>query len=251
MSRALVTGATAGIGAAFARRLAADGFDLVLVARDETRLLSSAAELTQQFGVSVEIIAADLHSPTGITTVESRVAQKDDPIDFLVNNAGFGLRGSFEDNPLDDELRLLQLLVEVPLRLTHSALSQMLPRGSGTIVNIASVAGFVPRGTYGAAKAWVLSFSRSANLEYRRRGITVTAVAPGFVNTEFHQRMRVRTDTVPKFLWLDADRLVALALRDIRRGRPVSIPTLRYKLVVGLSRVLPASVSASGSLRNE
>jgi short-subunit dehydrogenase len=253
---ALITGATTGIGAEFARQLAADGVDLVLVARDADRLEERAGELRAAHGVRVEVLAADLVSPEGLAAVEARVAASGATasgsgtrVTMLVNNAGFGLQRPFEANAFEDEQRLLDLLVTAPMRLTHAALSQMLAAGSGTIVNIASVAGFTPRGTYGAAKAWVLSFSRWANIAYRARGVSVTAVAPGFVHTEFHDRMGVSKAGVPGFLWLDAGTLVRLALRDVARGRAVSIPTLRYKAVVMLTRLLPTRIVAAGALR--
>lgn len=247
---ALITGATAGIGAEFASQLAASGFDLVLVARDGHRLERRATELRAEFGVTVEVLAADLVSRADLAAVEARVgASGDRRVTMLVNNAGFGLLKPFDENAVDDEQRMLDLLVTAPMRLAHSALRQMLSGGSGTIVNIASVAGYTPRGTYGASKAWVLSFSRWANLTYRRRGIAVTAVAPGFVHTEFHDRMNVAKDGVPAFLWLDASTLVRLALRDVAKGRSVSIPTLRYKAVVLLSGLLPKRIVATGALR--
>ncbi len=248
--RALITGATAGIGAEFARQLAASGHDLVLVARDEARLRERASELSAEYGVAVEVLAADLVDRADLAVVEARLATSGaDRVTVLVNNAGFGLLKPFDDNPVDDEQQLLDLLVTAPMRLAHSALGQMLGSGSGTIVNLASVAGYTPRGTYGASKAWILSFSRWANLSYRRRGITVTAVAPGFVHTEFHDRMNVSKDGVPAFLWLDASTLVRLALRDVARGRAVSIPTLRYKIVVALAGLLPKRIVATGALR--
>jgi short-subunit dehydrogenase len=247
-SIALVTGATAGIGAEFARQLAAAGHDLVIVARTASRLEQTAATLRERHGVAVEVLAADLATADGLGRVERRVADTARPVDVLVNNAGYGLRRDFDANTVDDELAHLELLVTVPLRLCHAALGQMLPRSHGTIINIASVAGFTPRGTYGAAKAWVISFSRWANVHYRPRGVTVTAVAPGFVRTEFHERMRVRTDAVPRMLWLDAATVVRLALRDVARGRAVSIPTVRYKAVVLLASWLPDRVSARGGL---
>ena len=247
---ALITGATAGIGAEFARQLAADGFDLVLVARDAERLEERAAEMRTEFGVTVEVLAADLVSRADLTMVEARVgASGARRVTMLVNNAGFGLPKPFDDNPVDEEQRLLDLLVTAPMRLAHAALQQMLATGSGTIVNIASVAGYTPRGTYGASKAWVLSFSRWANLTYRRRGVVVTAVAPGFVHTEFHDRMHVSKDGVPAFLWLEAATLVRLALQDVAKGRAISIPTLRYKFVVLLSGLLPKRIVAVGALR--
>jgi len=247
---ALITGATAGIGEEFARQLAADGFDLVLIARDADRLEERAAGLRAEFGVTVEVLAADLVSRSDLAMVEVRVgASGARRVTMLVNNAGFGLPKPFDENPVDEEQRLLDLLVTAPMRLAHAALQQMLASGSGTIVNIASVAGYTPRGTYGASKAWVLSFSRWANLTYRRRGVAVTAVAPGFVHTEFHDRMNVSKDGVPAFLWLDPSTLVRLALRDVAKGRAVSIPTLRYKFVVLLSGLLPKRIVAVGALR--
>jgi short-subunit dehydrogenase len=247
---ALITGATAGIGAEFARQLAASGYDLVLVARDEERLERVAADVRVASGVQVDVLAADLVSRDGLALVEARlVASAPRPVTMLVNNAGFGLADDFDSNDIENEQRLLDLLVTAPMRLTHAALERMLPAGSGTIVNIASVAGFTPRGTYGAAKAWVLSFSRWANLAYRGRGVSVTAVAPGFVHTEFHDRMGVGTAGVPWFLWLDAPLMVRLALRDVAKGKAVSVPTVRYKFIVLLSSLLPARLVAAGALR--
>ena len=248
MTRALVTGSTAGIGAEFARQLAAKHHDLVLVARNADRLEKIADELRSRYSIAVEVMVADLQLPTGIAAVEARVESRENPVDVLVNNAGYGLRHPFDENVIDDERRLLDLLVAVPMRLSHAALRQMLPRRSGTIINIASVAGFVPRGTYGAAKAWLLSFSRWASIAYRARGVTVTAVAPEFVRTEFHERMAVRSDTVPAFLWLDVSTVVRIALRDVARGKAVSVPTLRYRIIVGLGRVLPLRLAAAGAL---
>ncbi len=248
MTTALITGATAGIGAEFARQLAARGTDLVLVARDAARLAAAAAALGAEHGVRVETLSADLFTDAGVAAVEARLRENEHPIDLLVNNAGHGLVTDFAASPLDDEVRHLDLHVGVPLRLTHTAMQGMLARGHGRIVLISSVAAFTPRGSYGAAKAWGISFARWANLRYRLRGVSVTAVAPGFTRTEFHERMGVSTEGVPRFLWLDVRDLVRLALRDIDRGRSVSIPTMRYKVVAGLARILPARVSAAGSL---
>lgn len=247
--RALITGATAGIGAEFARQLAARGSDLVLVARDEARLARSAAELRAVHRVDVEVLSADLSLRPDVERVAARLRDPGRPVDLLVNNAGYGLRGAFDENDLDDEQRLLDVLVTAPMRLSHAALEAMLPRRSGTILNVASVAAYTPRGTYGAAKAWVLSFSRWANLAYRGRGVTVTAVAPGLVRTEFHDRMRVHTGTLPAVLWLDPPRVVRAALRAARRGRAVTVPSLRYKLLTALARVVPPRLSAKGDLR--
>jgi short-subunit dehydrogenase len=246
---ALITGASVGIGREFARQLAARGNDLVLVARDPERLNETAQSIRTEFAVEVETIAADLLSPEGLAAVDTRLTQAERAIDILVNNAGFGLRAAFEESPIEDELRHLDLLVTVPMRLSHTALQQMLPRNGGTIINIASVAGFTPRGTYGAAKAWMLSFSRWANIAYKSRGITVTAVAPGFVHTEFHDRMKVSKATVPSFMWLTAEQLVRGGLRDVDRGKAISVPTFRYKFIVWLTTWVPSRVIAAGALQ--
>jgi short-subunit dehydrogenase len=247
--RALVTGATAGLGAEFARQLAARGCDLVLVARDEERLARFAAELSAAHGVGAEVLAADLSVREDIARVEARLGDADSPVEVLVNNAGYGLRHAFDENPIEVEQELLDVLVTAPMRLMHAALQAMLPRRSGTIINVASVAAYTPRSTYGASKAWVLSFSRWANLTYRGRGVTVTAVAPGFVHTEFHDRMRVSKGGVPGVLWLRPARVVRVTLRAADRGRALIVPSLRYTALVALSRVLPARLAAKGALR--
>jgi uncharacterized protein len=248
MTTALITGATAGIGAEFARQLAADGTDLVLVARDADRLRDHAHTLRSQHGVEVETLIADLFDESGVARVEARLRDDEHPVDVLINNAGHGLLTDFAASDLDDERRHLDLHVAVPLRLTHAAMQGMLARRSGRIVLISSVAAFTPRGTYGAAKAWGVSFARWANLRYRREGVSVTAVAPGFTRTEFHARMGASTTGIPSILWLSVNDLVRLALRDIERGRAVSIPTVRYKVIARLARVLPARISAAGTI---
>jgi short-subunit dehydrogenase len=244
MPIALITGATAGIGAEFARQLSTAGYDLVLVARNAERLAAMSAEL----GGSVEVIAADLQDAAGLDAVAARVAASVNPVDMLVNNAGYGITGEFEQNPIEVEVARHALLVDVPFRLMHAALGQMVPRHTGTIVNIASVAAYVPRGTYGAAKAWVINFSRWANIHYQPSGITVTAVAPGFVHTEFHDRASINKGKIPRVMWLDAPFLVRSALRDVRRGKAVSIPSIRYKTIIALTKVLPSRLLAAGAM---
>jgi hypothetical protein len=246
VTTALITGATAGIGAEFARQLASRGDDLVIVARDAARLAESAASLQHEFGVRVEVIPADLLSSDGLDAVDARLAESRRPIDLLVNNAGYGIRGALDENTALEEKRHLDIHVTVPLQLTQTALRGMLERGQGRIVLISSVAAFTPRGTYAAAKAWGVSFARGANLAYRDRGVSVTAVCPGFVRTEFHERMQVGTAGIPSFLWLTAPRLVRLALRGIDRGRSVVIPTVRYRIIAALARILPDRLGAAG-----
>lgn len=242
---ALITGASSGLGAEYARQLAARGADLVLVARDRAALEELAEEL-RATGVAVEVIAADLVVPEQLAAVEARVADVDRPIEILVNNAGFGLPLAFEENDVEDEVRHLRLHVEVPLRLSHAAIRAMLDRGHGRILNIASVAGFIPRATYGACKGWLISFSRWADDRYAPRGVTVTAVCPGYTHTDFHHRMGLQRgeEGVPGPLWLDARDVVAASLRDAARGVAVSMPSLRYKVLAALARVVPPRLSA-------
>ncbi len=243
---ALITGASSGLGAEYARQLASKGADLVLVARDKAALDEIATRLRATYGVKVDVLAADLLKPRQREKVEARITDAERPIEILVNNAGFGLPLAFERNDIDDEVRHLQLHVEVPMRLTHAALGAMLARGHGRIVNVASVAAFIPRSTYGACKGWLVSFSRWANGRYRPRGVTVTAVCPGYTHTSFHERMGLApgSEGVPATMWLDARDVVAESLRDVSRGAAVSIPSLRYKALATLARLAPPSVAA-------
>jgi uncharacterized protein len=243
---ALITGASSGLGAEFARQLAARGAGLVLVAPDEGPLEDVAAGLRTRFGVDVEVFVVDLRVPAERDLVVRRLQDEARPIDVLVNNAGYGLPLGFERNEIDDEAGHLAVHVEAPMRLTHAALGRMLARGRGRIINVASVAAFAPWGTYGAVKAWVVSFSRWASVRYAPRGVTVTAVCPGFVHTKFQERLGLPPgrEGIPGALWLEAPHVVRAGLRDASRGRAVSIPSVRYKLLLGLSRLVPPSLLA-------
>src|SRR3954447_14684560 len=236
---ALVTGPTAGIGRSFAHQLAAQGYDLVLVARDRARLEAEAAELTASYGVAGEALPADLVDRTELAAVEARLADPDPPVDLLGHNAGFGLKRRFLDNSVDAEQAMLEVLVTAVMRLSHAALGPMTERGHGGIINVSSVASFLPRGSYSAAKAWVNSFSEWAAYEYRDQGVTITCLCPGFTKTEFHERMEVSRGSAPDFLWLDADELVAEALADHARGRVFSIPGAQYKVIARSARMVP------------
>ncbi|WP_194397978.1 SDR family NAD(P)-dependent oxidoreductase [Microbacterium atlanticum] len=243
---ALITGASSGLGAEYALQLAAKGADLVLVARDRTALEALASRLRTVYGVEVEVLAADLLKPRQRDRVIERVADESRPIEILVNNAGFGLPLAFERNDIADEVRHLRLHVDVPMRLTHAALGGMLARGHGRIINVASVAAFIPRSTYGACKGWLVSFSRWANGRYGARGVTVTAVCPGYTHTNFHERAGLPPgqEGVPDWMWLDARDVVAASLRDAARGVAVSVPSLRYRALVAAARFAPPSLAA-------
>lgn len=242
MTTALITGSTAGIGAAFARRLAADGHNLVLVARNTERLGEQATELHDRHGIEAEVLTADLATDEGIETVAARLADRKNPVDLLVNNAGFGNKGRYLDVPMADELKMLKVHCEAVLRLTGAATEGMRERGRGGVVNVASVAAFVPRGTYGASKAWVVQFTQGAAKDLAGTGVRLMALAPGFVRTEFHERAGMGTDNIPNWMWLDADKLVAAALTDLARGKTLSIPDPRYKALMGLVKITPQAV---------
>jgi uncharacterized protein len=248
---ALITGASSGLGAEYARQLAARGTDLVLVARDRDALRELADKLTSEHGIGVDVLVADLLDAQQLAQVAERLADSRHPIDMLVNSAGFGLPLAFERNDIDDEVRHLDLLVEVPMRLMHAALGPMLQRRSGRIVNIASVGGFIPRSTYGACKGWLISFSRWADGRYAGRGVTVTAVCPGFTHTNFHERIGIPPgqEGIADWMWLEARDVVAESLRDVARGKAVSVPSLRYKAIIGLTRLVPASLVARAGER--
>ncbi|AOW88681.1 SDR family NAD(P)-dependent oxidoreductase [Streptomyces olivaceus] len=239
MTTALITGSTAGIGAAFARRLAADGHDLVLVARDTERLREQATELHDRHGIEAEVLRADLATDAGIEAVAARLDDRRNPVDLLINNAGFGNKGRFLEVSTADELTMLKVHCEAVLRLTSAAAEAMRRRARGGVVNVASTAAFVPRGTYGASKAWVVQFTQGVAQDLAGSGVRLMALCPGFVRTEFHERAGMGTDNIPKWMWLDADNVVAAALADLSRGRSVSVPDPRYKALMGAAKLVP------------
>lgn len=237
---ALVTGATAGIGRAFAVRLATEGWDLILVARDAKRLKELCAGLAASYLVRAEALPADLSTDQGAESVEARL--RSSKIDLLVNNAGLSLNTPFLKSTVDRELYLLSVNVQAVMRLTHAVLPGMVQRGSGGIINVSSVAGFaatMPGSTYPASKAWVTNFSESIALSVARHGVRVMALCPGFTRSEFHQRAGIDMSKTPKWMWLDTTSVVGEALRDLQKGRTVSVPSLKYKVLVGFMRHTP------------
>lgn len=241
--RALVTGASAGLGREFARQLAESKVDLVLVARDAARLEALADEIHRAHGVTAEVLAVDLTDLAGLEGVAARLSDTGSPIDILINNAGFGVYESFETSSIDDERSMHELLSWAPLRLSHAALPGMLERGRGWIMNVASAAAFMPSGTYGAAKIGTVSLSRSLNARYRRRGVKMSALCPGLLATEFHERMgEDHLPPLPRFAWADTERVAREGLRALYRGKPVLVSDWRYRLLRPLLAVLPDRV---------
>src|SRR3954467_1132725 len=252
MGTALITGGTSGIGAEFARQLAARGHDIVLVARDTTRLDAMAAELrgvdreheTAGRQIAVEIIVADLADPKDTDRVAKRLGDQERPIDFFVNNAGFRVSSRLASPDIAEHDRALNVMVRAVLVLGGAAAQAMRERGAGAIVNVASINRQLTLSGYSAIKAWVRVYSESLSNELRGHGATVTALMPGWVRTEFHQRAGTTKGEagrggIPNFLWLEPELLVRECLRDVDKGRVISIPTVRYRFLSWVVKHLP------------
>ncbi|CAB4732233.1 unannotated protein [freshwater metagenome] len=244
---ALITGASAGIGTSFARRLADRGHDLVIVARRKDRLDDLAQEITKSSNREVEVLVADLESAKGARVVEDRVVDADRPVDLLVNNAGFGTSGRFDQLPIEAEEAEINLNVIALVRLTHAALGAMVERGHGGVINVSSVGAYQPTphsATYAATKAFVSSFTNAIHEELRGTGVKAMVLAPGFTHTEFHLRAGIDDQgQVPEFLWQSADEVVAAALRDYDRGKAVCIPGPINTAAAAFSGSLPAGIT--------
>ena len=251
--RALVTGATSGIGRALADRLAARGYDLVLVARDAGRLATTAEEIRAAHRVTCEVLPADLTAEVGLAAVEARLTAGRDPVDVLVNNAGIGLPpGGYLGNPVQASMTLNRLNVDSVLRLTHAALPGMKARRRGGLITVSSIAGFAPGTpaiTYSASKAWATTFGEGLHHLLRGSGVTSTTVAPGFVRSEFHQRSGVSTAGLPDWLWLTPPVVAEAAVRGFERGTPLVIPGPAWRTAYGISRLLPRRWVRAGFAR--
>jgi short-subunit dehydrogenase len=249
MPVALITGASAGIGAAFAHRLAEEGFDLILVARRRKRLEELAAQFPAR---RVELVTADLATDEGIAEVVQHIVRAP-RIDLLVNNAGFGLAGRFYEVPPEDHDRMHRLHVLATMHLTHAALRRMVPAGSGGIINVASVAGFTPSSgtvSYSATKHWINVFTEGVWLDLKMRGspVNVQSLCPGFTYSEFHDVMPMDRGNIPGWLWCDADDVVDTSLRALPTGKLFVVPGIAYKLLVAATGIFPRSLIRAGAL---
>jgi short-subunit dehydrogenase len=242
--RAVVTGASTGLGAAFATALAREGYDLVIVARSRDRLEALAEHLHQRYASTVEVCVADLTHPAELSMVEKRVAE-DAGLTLLVNNAGFGTTGRFATLDPGREEEEIRLNIVALSRLTRAALPAMIARRHGGIINVSSIAAFLPGpydATYGATKAFVNSFTEALHEELRGTGVRVQTLCPGFTRTEFQQRAGVDTTRVPSFVWMTAEFVVEASLAALQRGTVVCVPGLGYKLLTTLVCLAPRAL---------
>lgn len=242
---ALITGASAGLGAEFARQLAARGVHLVLSARRVERLEALGAELQQQYGVGVVVLGCDLAQPDAVADLCRQLAERKLHIDWLINNAGYGLTGDFLSRSWDEHEEFLRVLLQVHLELCHRLLPAMIARGQGWVINVASLAGLVPSTAghtlYGAVKSALVRFSQSLGQEVAARGVKVSALCPGFTYTEFHDvnGTREKASKMPKFMWMDAPTVVRQGIRGVERGKLICTNGLWNAFVYRLTRWLP------------
>ncbi|MFV0429957.1 MAG: SDR family NAD(P)-dependent oxidoreductase [Arachnia sp.] len=247
MACALITGGTSGIGHAFARELARRGTDLVLVARNPERLDEVAEELSASHGIAVECFPADLAVREDVLRVAERIEDDERPIDLLINNAGFGLHTTLLNRDIEVHERALDVMALAVLILGGAAGRAMRVRGRGQIINVSSSAGAIFTGNYSAVKAWCTTYSNSLALELRGTGVSVTALLPGWVRTEFHQRAGIKATTLPDAVWIDEDFLVTQALADADAGKPESIPGWKWRGAMFLAHHGPRAAVRSFS----
>ncbi len=244
--RALVTGASSGIGKAFAELLAAAGTDLVVVARNRQRLTDLAIALRTSFKREVEVIEADLEDRGQLARVEARLRERGD-IDLLVNNAGYGHTGPFGELAPERSQGQIDCNVTALTRLAHAALQNMISARRGAILNVASGAAFLPTpglAVYAATKAYVLSFTQALHEEVRGDGIKVSVVCPGFTRTEFQQRAKYDTRSIPNMAWQTPEQVAREALTALRAGKVICVPGIQNKLTMGLVSLIPRSAIA-------
>ncbi len=240
-STVLITGASSGLGAEYARQLAAQGHGLVLTARRTDRLNELAESLHARHGVPVTILPGDLTDRTFVQELEDRIAATTD-LTILVNNAGFGVSGPYIEQPIERHQRMIDVHITATVRLTHAAIPGMIQRGKGFIINVSSVAAFIPEGSppgYSASKAYLNSFSRNLDSLVRDNGIRIQALCPGYTRTEFHstdQYQGTERETFPNWVWMSSEEVVACSLRALESGKVIVVPGLKYRFIAALLR---------------
>lgn len=245
--KAIVTGASSGIGWRFANLLAKNGYDLIITARNTDRLNQIAKDLNEKHKCQVEVISADLTTNEGIQAIEDRIRVGD--IDVLINNAGYGLNKSFTRSDTQEEIKIIRILCQAPMRLAHAVLPSMIEKNNGIIINVSSVAAWITGGHYSATKSYLMVLSESLHTELSDTAIKVTSLAPGFTHTEFHQRGGMKMAGIPKFMWLNADDVVEVAWSDALAGKAISIPGKQYKFLYYLMRYAPRSLVRRSGFR--
>lgn len=237
----MITGASSGIGAAFARQLAAKGKNLILVARRKERLVNLANDLQQHYGITAEILAADLSNLTDIEQVENHIAEIEN-LDMLINNAGFGTVGRFVEINLSRQIDMINVHIIAGVRLCRAALPGMIARHNGAIINVSSIAAFIPTPgnvTYSATKAYLVTFSEALQTELVGTGVKVQALCPGFTYTEFHDSSEYEgfdRSQIPKMLWISAEEVVTSSLKALERSQVIYIPGFKNRLLVAVAR---------------
>ena len=250
--RALITGGSAGIGAALAEVFAAHGHDLILVARNREKLERRGSDIQQKFGVQVVCLAEDLTDPAGARRLHDAVTERGLDVHYLVNNAGVGLYGRFATTDLEAELKMIQLNLTSVVDLTKRFLPSMIQRKGGRILNVASTAAFVPgpwMSVYYATKAFLLSFSQAIDYELKPNGITVTTLCPGPTESEFKVRAGSQRSRLFKAFVMNAPRVARVGYDAMMNGKPVAIPGLRNKLIPVAARFGPRSMIVTLSHR--
>jgi|LauGreSBDMM110SN_4_FD.fasta_scaffold42888_2 hypothetical protein len=236
---AIVTGSTSGIGKSFCELLASIGYNLITVARNVDHLNDDAILLSKKFGIDVRIWCCDLSSPKELANLSEFITEFDQNIEVLVNNAGFGINSTFLESEASRQAEMINTMIMAPMQLTHSAGLKMKERSKGFIINISSVAGFMAGSTYCAAKSWLNVFTESIHEDYNQSGVNVHAICPGFTRTDFHKRCNQDVSGVPDFFWLTSDYVVKKAWEQVLKGKPMSVPTFHYKILVAIHQFAP------------
>jgi hypothetical protein len=251
---AVITGASSGIGAMFARKLAARGYDLLLIARREDRLKSLAAELAELHHIAADILAVDLATEAGRETAAARISGSKD-LGILVNNAGFGTLGFFAEIDVAGQLRMHQLHVMATVHLTHAALANLVPRGEGGVINVSSVAAFATTAgsaSYCSTKGWMNHFTSAlyAELQVRKSPVKIQALCPGFTLSEFHDTLGMDRSGVAQQFWMTADFVVTESLKAFDQGKLYVVPGWRYKLLTAFLRAMPEWLTRKAASRS-